>query len=354
MAWQDKCSSWRSRLTASRNDDAFSDIEFAVISKSGGAFSVVQANRTILALASPVMKALFYGPLSAKTEIRIPIQDEMGSVRGFKAMIDFMYDEDNYSIADLLNGKEEITESDQLEKVMELLFYGDKYQVKSLICFCRNLLLHKIKLTRGNMFSMYNVICKFTLLTVDYQIVTDKIKAIESETVDISILSDNGATCGPTHGCWKPNVYKITFKVNQDALLLFDIKKQGTTFHEACKEHEFHEGKFSDESHYRIISWEPKNGCREIAEGKHVHTTKFYAEANVENTLQLEMCKGFASYGFDEDMISEYNSMSTGTFKTDDLEIKIIEVNGKAFEEAVQTDQRMPLRVLSFQPMRRV
>jgi len=368
MAWQDKCSSWRSRLSASRQDDAFSDIEFAVISPKSDLIlgnsnqlanhAMVKANRTILAMASPVMKALFYGPLAVNNGNYIPVIDEMGSVRGFKAMIDFIYDEDKYSIADLLDGKEEITESDQLGRVMELLFYGDKYQIKSLVSFCRNLLLHKIKLNRGNMFTMYNVICKYKLLAVDYQIVTAKIKAIEDAIVEIVILDQDkwpwGAENGHTEGCWKPNVYQITFKVNQDALLLFDVDKQRTEFHEACKPHKFHENEFLDESHYRSISWEPMNGCREIAEGKQVHTTKFFAEANIENTLQVEMCDGFGSFGFAEHIATESKAAHGRKFKTDDLEIEIIQVNGKPFEEAIAADERMPIRVLSFQPLGRV
>jgi len=187
MAWQDKCSSWRSRLAASRHDDVLNDAEFSV-----GVYGVsVRANRAILAFASPVMKALFYGPLSANHKNIIPINDEMGTVRGFMAMIDFIYDEDKYSIKDLLEGKEEIGTSEDLAQVMELLYFADKYQIKSLISFCRNILIHKIKLNRGNMLSMYEVICKYNVLDVDYRIVTAQIKAFEFAVVDIDMLNNH-------------------------------------------------------------------------------------------------------------------------------------------------------------------
>jgi len=345
MAWQDKCSSWRSRLSASRQDDAFSDIEFAVISpKSDLTLAMVKANRTILAMASPVMEAQFYGPLSVNNGNYIPVKDEMGSVRGFKAMIDFIYN-DKYSIADLLTGKEVITESDQLERVMELLFYGDKYQIKSLVSFCRNLLLHKIKLNRGNMFTMYNVICKYKLLAVDYQIVIAKIKAFEDAIVEIVIFESwgNMGSLAVQQTAGAEKIYQMTFKINKDALLVFNVDKQGT---------ENHENMFIG-SIYRSISWEPKNGCCEIAEGKEVLSTKFYAEANIENTLQVEMCDGltFGSFGCGQYMATESKATHSGKFKKDDLEIEIIKVNGKPFDEAIAANECLPISVLSFQPL---
>jgi len=352
MAWQDKCTSWRSRLAASRHDDVLNDAEFCV-----GVDGVpVSANRAILAFASPVMKALFYGPLSANNKSIISINDEMGTVRAFKAMIDFIYDEDNYSIQDLLDGKEEITTSEELAQVMELLYFADKYQIKSLISFCRNLLIHKIKLNRGNMFNMYNVICKYKVLEVDYRIVTAQIKAFEGTVVDIHIFNHFGRDMFATdYGYWKPNIYRLKFKVNQDALLTFDQDKQyllkkEIVFHDDCETQEHHE------PHYKSISWEPQNGGREIANGKQINTTKFYAKANIENTLQLEVCQGtedasipFSVYGFSD--LSYAEVAHNGKFKTDNLEIEIIEVNGKVFKEAVISDERMPMSVLSFQPL---
>jgi len=353
MAWQDKCSSWRSRLAASRHDDVLNDAEFSV-----GVYGVsVRANRAILAFASPVMKALFYGPLSANHKNIIPINDEMGTVRGFMAMIDFIYDEDKYSIKDLLEGKEEIGTSEDLAQVMELLYFADKYQIKSLISFCRNLLIQKIKLNRGNMFSMYNVICKYNVLEVDYRIVTAQIKVFESAVVDIRIYAP--ASVLGTEKAWKPNIYQLKFKVNQDALLLFDQDKQNLhgkdeiVFHEACETQEYHKFDGTDwvhQSHYKSISWEPENGCREIAKGTQINKTKFYAKANMENTLELEVCQGTVdacpTFGF-----HNFSAAHNGKFKVDNLEMEIIQMNGKVFKEAVISDERMPMSVLCFQPL---
>jgi len=346
MAWQDKCSSWRSRLAASRQDDVLNDAEFAV-----GVYGIpVRANRAILAMASPVMKALLYGPLSANNKTIIPIND--GTARGFMAMIDFIYDEDKYSIKDLLDGKEEMTTSEDLAQVMELLYFADKYQIKSLISFCRNLLIHKIKLNRGNMFSMYNVICKYNVLQVDYRIVTAQIKVFESAVVDIAIhhkrVNELGGDADRAH------IYQLKFKVNQDALLLFDQDKQNLhgkeeiVFHDACKAKNMEHGEH--ESHYKSISFEPKNGCREMAKGTEINKTKFYAEANIENTLEIEVCQGTVdacpTFGF-----HKFSAAHNGKFKTDNLEMEIIQMNGKVFKEAVISDERMPMSVLCFQPL---
>jgi len=349
MAWQDNCFSWRSRLAGSRQDDVLNDAEFGVYGVS------VRANRAILAFASPVMRALFYGPLSANNKNIITIKDEMGTVQGFMAMIDFIYDEDKYSIKDLLDGREEIGTIEDLARVMELLYFADKYQIRSLISFCRNLLIHKIKLNRGNMFSMYNVICKYNVLEVDYRIVTAQIKAVESAVVDIAIFSGFVRNSYATD--IGQNIYRLKFKVNQDALLLFDQDKQylhrkeDIVFHDSCEtqDEEHHV------SHYKSISWEPESGCTEIAKGTQINTTKFYAKANIENTLQFEVCHGeynppFGTYGF-----SNFSYAHNGKFKTDNLEIEIIEVNGTVFKEAVMSDEpihmRMPMSVLSFQPL---
>jgi len=361
MAWQDKCSSWRSRILASRHDEELNDVEFAV----GVIGRVVRANRAILAMASPVMKAQFYGPLSDENKNIIPITDEMGTSRGFLAMIDFIYNQDKYSIKDLLHGKEEITIGEDLKQVMELLFFGDKYQVKSLISFCRNLLIHKIKLDRGNMFSMYNVISNYTVLDVDYQIVTSQIKVFESRIIDIRIFSNVRMMesdrlmlmpfLSRDSGSWKPNIYQIKFKVNQNALLVFDEDKQNVEFHEACQE--YHDKKEHHDWHFKSISWEPDNGCREIAKGTKIKTTKFYVKANIENTLQLEVCKGdtddFGTFGFAEFTYKDTANLN-GKFITDNFEIEVIEMNGNGFMEAMISNEQMPMSVLSFQPLMRV
>jgi len=348
MAWQDKCSSWRSRLAASRQDDILNDAEFGVYGVN------VRANRAILAFASPVMKALFYGPLSANNKNIIRINDEMGTVRGFTAMIDFIYDEDNYSIKDLLDGKEEMSTSEELAHVMELLYFADKYQIKSLISFCRNLLIHTIKINRGNMFSMYDVICKYNVLEVDYRIVTAQIKAFETSVVDINIFHAT-SMFNTDVGYWKPNIYRLKFKVNQDALLLFDQDKQylhrkdNIVFHDSCETI----GEGHHESHYKSISWEPENGCVEMAKGTQINNTRFYAKENMENTIQFEVCQGeidaFATYGFSD--FSSAEVAHNGTFKTDSLEIEIIEVNGKSFKEAIISDEQFPMSLFSFQPL---
>lgn len=341
MSMMDKCSSWKDRIAASQYASALNDVEFVVDGVSFG------ANKTILAMISPVMWAQFYGPLAEKKSIIT----ETGSSRGFEKMLNFIHDE-NYSITDLLNGKEVITESDELEKVMEIVHVADKYQIQSLIAFCRNILLHNIKLSSENIFDMYNVISKHRLHDLAFRIVSAQIKAFEVRIVDIEIFDPNKFYL--SHGCCPadqkpPNVFQIKFKINKDALFSFDAGKQELDFDDNCK---LHNNSHESPQPYERISWKPQNGLVEIANGKQINSSKFYAEVNIEITLEFELCEGYYAYN-----LAEFPDTHNGKFKTDDLEIEVIEMNGKPFKEAIvpaNPPQRFPLAVLSFQPLDRV
>merc|ERR1719203_949735 len=110
------------------------------------------------------------------------------TARGLRAMIDFIYDEDNYSINDLLEGRQEIEGKEDLEKVMEVLLVGDKYQVLSLIAFCRNILLGHVKFTRNNVSGMVEVINRFDFLTAEIQILKAQLGEYQNQIVDIIIF----------------------------------------------------------------------------------------------------------------------------------------------------------------------
>ena len=77
------------------------------------------------------------------------------------------------------------------------------------------------------------------------------------------------------------------------------------------------------------------NGANELI--RQINNTRFYAKENMENTVQFEVCQGeidyFGTYGFSD--FSNAEVVHNGTFKTDSLEIEIIEVNGKSFKEAI-------------------
>jgi len=331
MDWQDKCLSLRDRFAASQQEDAFNNVEFVIKGV------LLKANSWILAMASPVMFAHFFGPLAVKDGNPIYINDEMGTARGFRAMIDFIHNEDKYSITDLLEGKEKITKSEELEKLMELLAFGDKYQIKLLIIFCRNVLIKKIKFSRENVSQMHEVICKYNLLTVEYQMFIAQIKAYQFAIIDVPIIDK----------FIDPSVnlrtdYQIKFKVNQDALFHFDAKNHAYMNYD--QQFEAHEC-----SRYGSISWEPKNGRREIEGGEYsdgVITCKFYAEANTEITLGFIMCERAGTYSLYDSILTD---SFTGKFSTEDLEIEIIEVNYKPFREAITSHECLPLAKLSFQ-----
>jgi len=339
MDWQDKCFSWRDLLSASQQEDAFNDVEFVVKGV------VLKANSWILAMASPVMFANFFGPLAVKDGNPVYINDEMGTARGFRAMINFIYNEDKYSITDLLEGKEEITESDELEKLMELLTFGDKYQIKSLVIFCRNVLIQKIKFSRENVSQMYEVICKYNLLNVEYQMLITQMKAYQSSVVDVPMFRTSV----------EPSVnertnFQLKFKVNQEALFHFDAKNHHNMNYD-------HQDEVHGVSHYQSISWEPKNGRREIEGGDTIGdngiiTCKFYAQANTEITLGLLMSCSAGTYSLKDYILTDGFTLTksfTGKFSAEDLEIEIIEVNNKPFMEAITSHECLPLAKLSFQ-----
>jgi len=331
MDWQDKCLSLRDRFAASQQEDAFNNVEFVIKGV------LLKANSWILAMASPVMFAHFFGPLAVRDGNPIYINDEMGTARGFKAMINFIYNEDKYSITDLLEGKENITESGELERLMELVAFGDKYQIKSLIFFCRNALIQKIKFSRENVSQMYEVICKYNLLTVEYQMFITEMKAYQSSVVDVFIIDNHIEPSVNPH-----TTFQMKFKVNQDALFHFDAKN-----HHNMNYNQQYEANGC--SKYLAIHYKTKNGKIETQGGEEsdgVITCKFFVEANTEVTLWFLLCSTAGTYTLDDFMLAD---SFTGKFSTDDLEIEIIEVNNKPFIEAITLHKCLPVAKLSFQ-----
>merc|ERR1719319_638586 len=286
------------------------------------------------------MFAHFFGPLAVKDGNPIYINDEMGTARGFRAMIDFIHNEDKYSITDLLEGKEKITKSEELEKLMELLAFGDKYQIKLLIDFCRNVLIKKIKFSRENVSRMHEVICKYNLLTVEFQIFIAQMKAFQCTIIDVDIFPPWAED--PTVNL--QTKYQIKFKVNQDALFHFDAKN-----HQYINYNQNFEANGC--SRYQCIYWEPKNGRRETEgceNSNGVITCKFYAAANTEITLGFIMSDMAGTYSLNKYFL---NDSFIGKFSKEDFEIEIIEVNNKPFREAATSNERLPLAKLSFQRM---
>jgi len=331
-----KCFTSSSRLSASRHDTDLHDVGFLVDGET------ITASSHTLSTASLPMKNLFKYEINLNS---ISVTDGAITRRGFKAMIDFIYKEGNYSITDLLSGKEEVSLSDELAVVMELLYVGDIYLINSLVIFCRNILINKIRITRSNMKSMFDVMRNFVVLNDAYQIVTAQIKEVENAIVDI-LLFNNLSEGGTCRAGGQKKDYEIKFKVNQSALLVFDIDKQMTLFDDNCQGHRNHE------SQYGIISWEPENGRKETVGGLGINGAKFYAQANVKITLGLYMlCDGFGTHEFNH---FRHILPQNGKFALEDLEVEVIEVNGRSYDEAIEAQEYIPLAVLSFQSLARV
>lgn len=112
----------------------------------------------------------------------VPVLIDDGAPGGFKALLDFIYNEGKYSIKDLLDGKEKITDKDDVKKVMELLYFGQKYQINSLVSFGRNILIKKVHATLKNAMEIHREILEYkTILNSAYCIVTSRLRSLLRE-----------------------------------------------------------------------------------------------------------------------------------------------------------------------------
>jgi len=239
----------------------------------------LKASRLIMACYSPVMEALFYGSTGLTAVAGDPVDIRDGTFRGFKGMLDFIYQENDFTLADLLEnpGKEQITESDELERVLEVFFFADKYQINSLISLCKNALLYEIKFSSRNLASMYNVVSSYQDNLRDvYSLLISKMKDFQQEFFDIEIAEEK-SSC---HVGKSRVQSKIKITVNKACAFRFDCQKQKS---ETCKD-----GSCSNP--FKGITWQMEGSLKEIKQ-ENKDTFEFYAEANKIITLNFEMCQ---------------------------------------------------------------
>jgi len=457
MSWHDECNSWISRIAASRNDDELNDVEFEIDEYTE------KANRTILSLASPIMRTAFYGSLAEKPGVPIVVED--GTPRGFMYMLDFVYNEDRYSIKDLLDGREEISECDDLKKLMELAYFGDKYQINSLLSFCRNILIYKIKLTNENVVNLYSVNDEFkTVLNTEYRIVDSSIKVfidanfaaifkdakvteencvsedlmvellqrrtianvtegyvmqvaldyvrfhkelhegttwkevaqrLVPKVIDFSKLSLQELDLTGTYnilpkevllkvltetteanknalvGSAKRNAAagardininllktprkslpqqvktQMKFKVNLPCLFQFNLGDQHT--HLYSEELSAYKRKVTWNNTmtwpYRKISWKPAGGIEEVIAGTNIGTSKLLAKPNVDIDIEFEMSELSNQFCLSDAKDGKFMD------KDERIEIEILEVNGKPFQEAIAFELGVHFCSLRFWPL---
>ena len=79
-------------------------------------------------MVSPVFETQFYGGRFLKAKAGEPVEIKDGSSDGFKAMLDFIYNEQEYTVNKLLDGKDNITSVEDLQIVMDLAYLGHKVQ----------------------------------------------------------------------------------------------------------------------------------------------------------------------------------------------------------------------------------
>jgi len=320
MAWQDGCFSLQSRLKASK-DTNLTDVEFIV---GGG---TLKASRFMMACYSPVMEALFYGPTGLAAVAGVPVDIRDGTFRGFKGMLDFIDQENDFTLADLLEdpGKEEITESDELERVLEVLFFADKYQINSLISLCKNALLYEIKFSSRNIAPMFNAISSYQdNLREVFSLLISKMKDFEQTFFDIEIADTKQYSVVQKND----RQSQIKFTVNKASTFRFDCHKQTA---DDCNG-------ISSSNPIKGITWQMEGSPKEIKQ-ENKDTFEFYAEANKIITLNFEMCQVSNIFIFYE--------VKDAKYKVDDFELEVKEVNSKPYGE-IGTRARIPFFKFSF------
>jgi len=130
MSWHDSCHDFNSRIEASAKDASFNDISFLLTQEDAEDSSgdKVFANKAILALVSPVFYSQFYGSPTVKVRGKKPIKIEAGTARGFKKMIKYICCPNSFR------------GFNSAEEVFETCYFAHRYQIGTLVSFCRSFL----------------------------------------------------------------------------------------------------------------------------------------------------------------------------------------------------------------------
>ena len=100
--------------------DDLQDVSFKLTDENGKV-SHLKCHKFILAMASPVFKSQFFGPLKAKDDKNIEIID--GSSEIFSDLINFVYREEHFEKFS------SVESTDVLKDILQLFYLGEKYQI---------------------------------------------------------------------------------------------------------------------------------------------------------------------------------------------------------------------------------
>ena len=167
-----------SNLSRTREQDKLTDVKF-IIGQDEKEFN---ANRLILAAASDVFKAMFYGNMKeSEPNSTVTIPDV--SSHAFGAMLDFVYFNDPKLNAD---------------NIVSVSRVADKYQITPLIQYCQRCL--PLYLTKSNFCALLNDFC---VMELNGCVEVCRQQYFERKAIQISWLLQN-------IGCSRPIQARIT------------------------------------------------------------------------------------------------------------------------------------------------
>jgi len=140
---------------------------------------------------------------------------------------------------------------------------------------------------------------------------------------------------------------QMNFNFNQPCLFQFNLGDQHTSLYSE----ELYEYKRKVTWNntmtwpYKKISWKPIGGIKEVIEGGNIGTFKLLAKPNVDIDIEFEMSELSNQFSLSD---AKY-----GKFVDKDglIEIEILEVNGKPFQEAIAFDLGVHFCSLRFWPL---
>jgi len=140
---------------------------------------------------------------------------------------------------------------------------------------------------------------------------------------------------------------QIKFKVNQPCLFQFNVQDQHNQIYADELYMYKRDYSWSNENPwpYRQISWKPAGGIKEVFFGIDIITSKVLAKPNLEIDIDFEMAELSNQFCLDDSNDGKFMD------KDERIEIQILEVNGKPFQEAIAFNLGLNLCSLRFWPL---
>ena len=129
MSWF--ADNYDSRIDAAATDAQINDVQFLLTQddRSNPDGDKIGANRTILAMISPVFYTQFYGTLATVSNNNGVIEIVDGTAEGFKQLMKFIGNPMSFEF-----------NVNSVDEVFDISYFAHKYQIRSLVCKCRQFL----------------------------------------------------------------------------------------------------------------------------------------------------------------------------------------------------------------------